>query len=162
MNHLFVHRLCYYTIENLHYKCKWLQDIRLTFGAGGFSCSFNDKELVEFHNQLEREFSFSKENVKEGIRFAGRQEGGKIWVLNKQVQIDDNGNLVPIETSPLVWTPIGGPSIEIGIGKQAAVHNIESTIKLPLESSIILQELLTSMKMLLKHNFIAGKYAMLT
>ena len=48
-------------------------EIRTTFGAGGFVCSFSDKELAEFHHFLERDFPFKDPcKVKTGVTCAGR------------------------------------------------------------------------------------------
>ena len=67
----------------------------MTFGAGGFICSFSDKELAEFHHFLERDFPFhDPEKVKCGVTYAGRQPEG-VWVLNKHLFIDRNGQEIP-------------------------------------------------------------------
>lgn len=96
--------------------------------------------------------------MKKGVRYAGRQEDGKIWVLNKSLHINDNGEEINLAESPLTWPPIGGPSIQIGIGKCVSTMNIGSSIVTPLESSIVLEDLLKAMRSILKHNFIAGNY----
>ena len=55
-------------------KSNFLKEIRTTFGAGGFVCSLNEKELVEFHQFLERSFQFDDPSkVKKGVYIAGKQ-----------------------------------------------------------------------------------------
>ena len=40
----------------------------MTFGDGGFVCSFAEKELAEFHQHLEKDFPFSNPTkAKKGI-----------------------------------------------------------------------------------------------
>ena len=50
-------RLCFHTVESL-LRQNFLKEIRMTFGAGGFMCSFSDKELAEFHHFLEKNFPY--------------------------------------------------------------------------------------------------------
>ena len=39
---------------------------------------------------------------------AGRKMG-KVWVLSRELQIDENGNEIDVNLSPFTWPPIGGP-----------------------------------------------------
>ena len=50
-----------YTTESLLFKQKFLNEIRVTFKSGGFTCAFNERELIEFHNYLEMSFPFDAE-----------------------------------------------------------------------------------------------------
>jgi hypothetical protein len=79
--------------------------VRTTYGAGGFVCSFNDKELSEFQHFLEHKFLFTEGNrVKQGVTCAGKQAGDSVWVMNKH--IDGDEKKVDAKYS---WQPIGGP-----------------------------------------------------
>jgi hypothetical protein len=149
-------RECYYTMENIHFKIKFLQDIRLTTGVGGYSCSFNDREMVEFHQELERRFSHESENAhKRGVSCVGRQPEMNVWVLNPNVHINEDGHL--IENSELVWTPIGGPCLELMGSRKGETqrYDIHSDITLPLTTAPI-EECGILLKNILKHNYVPG------
>ena len=125
----------------------------MTFGAGGFICSFSDKELAEFHHFLEKGFPFSDpKKVKRGVTYAGKQREG-VCVLNKHLFVDENG----LEISKLAWPPIGGPSIELANKGQHSAIDLQCDINLPLESSAPLYNLLQVMQKIFKHNFIPSK-----
>lgn len=151
-------RLCYYTTESLSCKSNFLKEVRTTYGTGGFVCSFNDKELSEFQHFLERKFPFTEGNrVKQGITYAGKQAGDSVWVMNKDLQIDQDGNEIPQKEAKYSWPPIGGPCIDLP-GKSISVRSIDlqCSIHLPL-SSEPLHKLLKCMQPVFKHNFVPGK-----
>lgn len=79
-----------------------------------------------------------------------------VWILNEEVQIDEQGQQIPLSESKYVWQPVGGPCIETVYGKSSTKVDIRSTVRLPLESKSALNDLLILMKEVLKHNFIAG------
>ena len=79
-----------------------------------------------------------------------------MWILNDKVQIDENGQQIPLSQSKYAWQPVGGPCIETVYGKNSTKVDIRSTVHLPLESKDALNDLLTLMKAVLEHNFIAG------
>jgi len=150
--------MCYFTVESVHQKANFLQEIRMTFGSGGFTCAFSDKELVEFHQFLEDSFPHNDANrVKKGVACAGKQTGTDIWVLNREVQVNGIGNQIDLADSNFVWQPVGGPCIKTTMGKGSIALDLEAEIMLPLQSMHPLHQLLTTMQAVLKHNFIAGK-----
>ena len=152
-----LHRLCFYTTDSVMVKSNFLKEIRTTFGAGGFVCSFNEKELVEFHQFLERSFPFDDPSkVKKGVYIAGKQ-ANNIWVVSKDVHIDGDGSLIRLSDSVYSWQPISGPAIDIMVkGSVVGRINLECDVKFPLESGC-LSELLHAMQEVFKHNFIASK-----
>ena len=126
-----------------------------------------ERELSDFHNFLERDFPYDQPGrVKKGATCVGRQiakvdgeEGivlDDVWILNEKVQIDAEGQQIPLSQSKYVWQPVGGPCIETVYGKGSTKVDIRSTVHLPLESQSALSDLLILMKAVLKHNFIAG------
>lgn len=143
-------------------KSNFLKEIRTTFGAGGFVCSFNEKELVEFHQFLERSFPFDDATkVKKGVHTAGKQ-ANDVWVVSKDIHIDGKGNLIPLSDSAYSWQPISGPAIDIMVkGNVVGRINLECDVKLPLGSGC-LSELLLAMQTVFKHNFIASKEKILS
>ena len=67
-------------------KQQFIRDLCKTFGTGGLVCSFNDKELAEFHQYLEQKFPFNNEQkVKKGLQYAGRQPDDNFWVLSPTI-----------------------------------------------------------------------------
>ena len=160
-----MHRLCFYTVEKLLFKQKFLSELRSTFGGGGFICAFSERELSEFQNYLEKSFPFSESGrVKKGITCVGKQplqpnQKEIMWILSPSVQINESGSLVAPSASHYVWQPIGGPQIDISGGRNFPTSiELYSEISLPLQSSIPLNSLLHMMTSTLKHNFIAGMY----
>ena len=121
--------------------------------------SFNDKELTEFHQFMERKFhADSPQKTKRGLVGVGKQPNGNEWVLNPKVHISADGTLIPLLESHYAWQPIGGPCIKLAMkGQTGSAINLESDIQLPLESADALHLLLTRMKDVFKHNFIASK-----
>jgi hypothetical protein len=164
--HLLYNRLCYYSMDSLYIKQRFLGEIRTTFGFGGLNCSLADRDLSDFHNFLEKDFPFHEPGrTRLGATCVGRQfkrdglELAGIWVLNPELHIDTEGNQVNTELSEYVWQPVGGPCIENSYSKNNHYKvDIRSTICLPLESHESLNNLLMKMKPVLKHNFIAGIY----
>ena len=145
------------------FKQRFLSEIRTTYRSGGFTCAFTERELTEFHNFLEKSFTFSDEGkVKQGVFCVGKQPANDgeetIWILNSEVHIDHHGTIVPVESSKYAWQPIGGPHIELSAGRNVPVTiDLCSEISLPLESKNPLHKLLSMMSTVLKHNFVAGK-----
>ena len=161
VSHINVHclfRLCYYTTESLTFRQNFLKEVRSTYGAGGFVCSFSDKELSEFQHFLESKFPFTEVNrVKQGIICAGKQTGDNVWMMNKHLQIDEDGKQIPESDAKYAWQPIGGPCIELaGKGNSLGTIDLQSPIHLPL-SSKPLHKLLKCMQPVFKHNFVPGK-----
>ena len=110
----YYNRLCYYTVESLLFKQRFLMELWNTFGGGEFICAFSERELSKFHNFLEKEFPFTqKEKVKKGIMCVGKQpkqcDQNKVIGLNPDVQISEDGSFISITESDYVWQPIGGP-----------------------------------------------------
>ena len=143
------------------FKQRFLSEIRNTFKSGGFTCAFTERELTEFHNFLEKNFSFSVEGkMKKGVLCVGKQPtDSNMWILNQDVHINEKGCQVPLHESSFAWQPIGGPHIELATGRSVPITvELCSEITLPLESRTSLHRLLQMMSTLLKHNFVAGNY----
>ena len=145
------------------FKQRFLSEIRNTFKSGGFTCAFTERELTEFHNFLEKNFSFNAEGkMKQGVICVGKQPGSSetssnMWILNQNVHINELGVCVPVNESDFAWQPVGGPHIELVAGRNGSITvELCSEIKLPLESRESLKHLLQMMSTLLKHNFVAG------
>ena len=145
------------------FKQRFLSEIRSTFKSGGFTCAFTERELTEFHNFLEKNFSFNAEGrMKKGVICVGKQPAGNgemtMWILNQNVHITEHGVCVAVHQSGFAWQPIGGPQIELVTAGRNGPVTVElcSEIALPLESKESLNGLLQMMSTLLKHNFVAG------
>ena len=55
-----------------------------------------------------------------------------VWVLNEEIQIDENGELFSLQSSDYVWQPIGGPCIELLYARANNQVDLRSTIETPL------------------------------
>lgn len=115
------------------FKQRFLSEIRTTYKSGGFTCAFTERELTEFHNYLEKHFSFDGEGkVKQGVLCVGKQPAGGtdneeiIWILNNDIHIDKDGILISLERSKYAWQPIGGPHIELASGRNVPVTAVKS------------------------------------
>ena len=118
------------------FKQRFLQELRTTLKSGGLTCAMSERELIEFHNFLEKSFPFGEEHrAKQGLACVGKQPvscgGDAIWVLNPDVHIDSAGVRIPVCDSKYAWQPIGGPTIELAAGKN-------TSLSLPLHSDITL------------------------
>lgn len=124
-------------------KQQFIRDLCKMFGTGGLICSFNDKELAEFHQYMEQKFPFSDEQkIKRGLQYAGRQPDDNFWVLSPTIHINSSGDLVPARDSKYAWQPIGGRVVQL-IGKDSSTSSmrLQSEVQLDLESSSSLGEL---------------------
>ena len=89
-------------------------------------------DLADFHNFLEEDFCYNAPGkTKRGVTCVGRQtklDGGldNVWVLNSSLHIDEMGKQIPLECSPYMWQPIGGPCIETCYGKNSSKIDIKS------------------------------------
>ena len=147
-------------MESLQFKQQFLKEIRKTFNYGGLNCSFTERELSDFHNFLEKDFPYDEPGrVKKGVACVGRQgssSSSSVWVLNEEIQIDENGELFSLQSSDYVWLPIGGPCIELLYARANNQVDLRSTIETPL-SVDPLRELVQGMRKTFKHNFIPSK-----
>ena len=77
----------------------------------------------------------------------GKQPQKNIWDLNDNVLIDEDGNQLLQSESTFVWTPIGGPYIELMYGKAGTTSiDIKSNISTPLQPTAPLHKLLELMQ----------------
>ena len=124
-------------------------------------CSLSDKEVSEFQQHLEKNFAFNDPTkVKKGLLCAGKQPGDNVWVINRSLHINEDGIQIPESESKWIWQPIGGPCIDFSSKNKNmpyTVINLQSDIKLPLQSVKPLNDLLELMKKVFKHNFIPCK-----
>lgn len=94
--------------------------------------------------------------MKMGVVLVGRQLCHKVWALNEEVQINEDGQQIPLEESGYVWQPIGGPGIETVYSKNSTKINISSNVNIPLSTTPLI-ELIGIMTKTFKHNFIPGE-----
>lgn len=90
--------------------------------------------------------------------------GGKTgrWIVGAKSKRAHQWDLITLNASLYSWQSIGGPSIDLmGKGNSAGKFSLECDIKLPLDSSSSLQNLLQKMQPVFKHNYIAGELVLL-
>ena len=69
-------------MDSLQCKQRFLSEIRTTFRHGALNTSFNERELSDFHNFLERNFPYDEPGrVKKGANCVGRQVRSSVRVL---------------------------------------------------------------------------------
>ena len=119
-------------------------------------CYLTEKELSEFHQHLERNFPFQhQDRVKKGVITLCRETARHQCVGAKQAPYPHIHEDWIQSKSKYAWQPIGGPSIELA-GKSMSHTSIDlqCNIRLPLQSSGPLHNLLQLMQTVFKHNFI--------
>ena len=88
------YRVCYFTIAAAHKKNDFVSCLSESFGSGGLTCSFNDKELIQYMAWKKKRFH--EENdlpdiEKEGVLTNVKQPCGSFWVLSKDCFISESG-----------------------------------------------------------------------
>ena len=135
-----------------HKKIDFINQLSYSFGSGGLTCSFTDKELTQYISWKRRMFHKNEDKVdKEGVLQLGRQPCGKIWILsedcciNKEGQITNNHNYVWLKNS----ASFGNSTKEISL-EEIACNVIKPLNSTPLPS------LTTVLEKCLEHNFLSG------
>ena len=95
-----------------------------------------------------------------------RYQRMRMWVLNSDVQIDDNGAAIAPEESPYIWLGdvcTGRPKIfqpeNVTVQHMIANPSKKSTTKLPLDASC-LKKLITTLEAYYAHNFAAAVFVL--
>ncbi len=125
-----------------------MSQINLSFGSGGMSLSFNNKELTDFVQQLQNESDIP---TKQAALHSGCQMGSLVWVFGK-TQVSATEGVLSQESAPYVWL---GLEMLLDEKSKLSVRDICPTISLPLNASP-LKRLVSLLEVCLKHNFIAS------
>ena len=101
---LFLYREAYFSDENTKNAKTWIKALNCMKNEHGLMSKASDKQITSYVMMKKKQLS--KKSVKYAAKVTGLNttEGGrKLWVLNAAVQIDEEGNLVGAEESPVVW-----------------------------------------------------------
>ena len=127
-------------------KHKFMEQINDTFGGGGMTCSFSDKDLTEFYHFLRLSTPHFLHKI--GTTVIGRQPQHEVWVLGPNLHIDQDGHEISADESPFVWlSHLMAANDTINVSHSA----ICPQVNLPLELCSIVS-LAATMKVCLKHN----------
>ncbi len=125
-----------------------MQQINQSFGSGGMSLSFSNRELTEFIQQLQDE---ERLPTKQAAMHIGQQENSLVWVLGKSIQISAGEGLLQSVAAPYVW--LGSEIVDTN--SKLSVRDICPIINVPLDS-VPLNRLIHLLHICLKHNFICS------
>jgi hypothetical protein len=88
-------------VNSFRFVWKFIEQINYSFGSGGMACAFNEKEIFECIPYIRDSGPHPLPQLK-AARHLGRQIR-PIWVINEDVQIDEDGQLVCPQVSGYVW-----------------------------------------------------------
>ena len=93
-------RVCFFPVDSISYKFKFMSQINISFGSGGMSLALGEAQFSGFIQYL-------KENVASlpivrAVGHVGEQDDG-VWVLNKTTQMDANGEVITDENQQYLW-----------------------------------------------------------
>ncbi|KAL9987554.1 hypothetical protein ACROYT_G001882 [Oculina patagonica] len=96
---------CFFTLEDSNAKKDFLKAINSAHGSGGYMCQLQDVPLNKYLMALTDDFkSQSRENAlgKTAATCQGLNENN-IWILNEDIQLDEHGNQLGLDTTNIVW-----------------------------------------------------------
>ena len=107
-------RECFFTLKDAKSTSNFVQALNESLESGALMCQLYNAELNKYVMKLINDFGRKQiqngvprlQYVKKAAECLGRQPGSKIWVLNSEIQVDDNGDLITPDESPYIW--IGG------------------------------------------------------
>ena len=153
-----MHRICYFTIAAVHRKCDFINQLSSSFGSGGLSCSFNDKDLTQYITWKRKHFHKNQPSPseKQGVLQLGKQPCGKIWVLSPNCFLDENGRQ---DSKDYIWLK-NMPAIGSQLGREISLEEIACDIYQPTadfrSSGTLFKTLLSNLKSCLQHNFLSA------
>ena len=107
-----------------------MSQINNSFGSEGMSLALNEVQFSQFIQHL-------KDNAPSVIRAAvsriGKHEGYPVWVMGENIQLNEDGDLIPKENRSIVWH---AASLAENIGN-VQLSELVPTIHIPLDSSVL-------------------------
>ena len=93
-------RECFFTVESISFKSKFMTKLNNSFGSGGMTLALNEAQFSQF-------FQFLKHNISclpkvKAVSHVGEQKDG-VWVLNKSTQMNEAGEVIPEASQQYVW-----------------------------------------------------------
>lgn len=86
--------MCFFTVESISYKFKFMCQLNNSFGSGGMSLAMSEAQFSMFIQYLKN--SISKLPIVNAVTHVGEQSDG-VWVFNKTTQINSSGEVTTTE-----------------------------------------------------------------
>ena len=142
----FNHRYAFVTSDSVQKHGGFIADINASC-EGGLSCSFTDKEMVQF-------WQFKKRNTgavpkKKVVSTIGEQSDNQTWILSKNLYINEDGNQIDSANSPYIW-------ISLMLQGKGIAPNCEAIVIPKMLSTDGLHPLLDALHKVMKQNFPAA------
>lgn len=123
-----------------------MSQINYSFGSGGMTCGLDNVQLIEYFQHLQR--TTQPLPIKKAVLCTGMQPNGSC-ILNEKIFISPDGALIDPEESSYVWLN----KDFVYDSDKIKSTDISPTIPVPL-SIDPLAELITTLEVLCKHNFL--------
>lgn len=121
--------------------------INNSFGSGGMTLALNEAQFASFVQYLKLEEDI---NIRSAAAIVGQQKCNEVWVMGRDVQIDGDGNIMPLNTSPYIW--LDKALGEVGI---IPVGDLLPSVVTPL-STDCLSRLVNILEVTMRHNFLSS------
>ena len=147
-------RSCYFTIAAAHRKNDFVSCLSESFGSGGLTCSFNDKELIQYIAWKKKRFhqdSNAPRIEKQGVLTLGKQPCESIWVLSEDCFIGKHGGVSTDHRYRWLKKLVTFRNAQ----REMSLEQITCKISLPLSVENF-PALMRQLQKCLEHNFISG------
>ena len=152
------YRTCYFTIAAVQKKCDFITQLSSSFGSGGLSCSFNDRDLIQYITWKQKYFhkgQDSAEEAKQGVLQLGKQPCGKVWVLSPNCFLDQDGKE---DKGNYIWLK-NVPAFKNQAGREISLEEFVCEVYQPMiattstDTGTLFGTLLKNLRSCLQHNF---------
>lgn len=144
---LFYARMCFFTVDAISNKVRFMSQINQSFASGGMSSALDNVALIEYFQYLQRSHT-EPLPVKIAVMNTGRQDDGT-WVFNANTFVSSKGDILSLNESDLVWLSRD----LICDGDKIKSEDISPHISTPLTVDR-LKDLVLTIENISKHNFI--------
>lgn len=141
-------RTCFFTIASAACKSRFMAQVNNSFGSGGMSLTFNENQFATFVQFLKMQDNIG---IRSAATLVGQQQCNEVWVMGSDLQVDGDGNVIPVNTSSYIWLD----KVAFGEAGSISMRDLLPTIRAPL-STDVLSRLLSSLKVTMKHNFLSS------
>lgn len=107
----FLYRECFFTMKDAKSTTTFVQALNESLESGALMCQLYNAELNKYLMNLTNEFSRKQMElgvpkvcyIKKAAECLGRQPGSRVWVMNKEVHLNENGDQIPTIDSDYIW-----------------------------------------------------------
>lgn len=141
-------REAFYTEEQASTgRKKWLQALMFSINKHTLKCTASTGQ-INGYLMKKYELFYDSDNPptrKIAVKGTGLQETHKIWVLNADVQYDDDGDLLDVDSSPYIWLGRFAETLQM--------PSLQASSALPRKKIKAGQKLIQSLEDCYLHNF---------